>query len=109
MGVSLTLLLRSLPLSFRINAHIVFVVSQKRDWVMYWSREKNSTFTGLSRKRFSFSRLKQMNALESSSNSTKALPRADSLIVDVFFKSFRVGKMNDTILPNFLSSSRTSC
>lgn len=50
-----------------------------------------------------------MNALESSSNSTKALPRADCLIVEVFFKSLSVGKINDTILPNFFSSFSTSC
>jgi len=49
-----------------------------------------------------------MKALDSSSNSTKALPRADYLMVDVFFRSLSVGKMKETILPNFFSSPSTS-
>ena len=55
------------------------------------------------------SKLKQIKALESSSNSTKAFPSADYFIVDVFFRSLRVGKMNETILPNFFNSLSTSC
>lgn len=83
--------------------------NQKSDQVMYWSLEKNSTFTGWFRNLLSFSRLKQMKALDSSSNSTKALPSADCLIVDVFFRSLRVGKMNEIIFPNFFNSPNTSC
>ena len=75
---------------------------------MYASLVKNSITTGWPRNGRSFSMLKHMNALATSSNSTNALPSADSLMVEVFLRSFKVGKVKDMILPNFLSSPRTS-
>ena len=75
---------------------------------MYASLVKNSITTAYPRNGRSLSMLKQMNALATSSNSTNALPRADYLMVEVFLRSFKVGNVKEMILPNFLSSPRTS-
>ena len=87
---------------------LILLSFQKSAFVEYWSLEKNSTITGSSMNTFSFSMLKQINALEISLNSTNILPYADSFIVGTRNTSACVGKANDYIAPNFLISFKIS-